>query len=140
MSHWIAACIDDDRSELYALFIEAAFRVGMPYEQWQTLYHVMIQKKGRAWDNAMPIVQLLEGDYNAGLRFLIQRKGVAYAEKSKIYSGNTYGGRKGKNTHQVLGCIQATNEYCRLARTPAALADVDTVNCFDCMTHYDPQS
>ena len=95
MSHWIAACIDNDLSELHALFIEAAFRVGMPYERWQTSYHAMIQKKGRAWANAMRIVQLLEGDYNAGLRFLIQRKGVAYAEKSKIYSGNTHGGRKG---------------------------------------------
>ena len=82
----------------------------------------------------MIIVQLLEGDYNAGLRYLVQRLGVAYAEENDLYSGSTYGGRKGKNTHQILGRIQATNEYCRLARTPAALADVDTVNCFDCMT------
>ena len=135
MSHWIAACDDEELSELHASFIEASFRIGLPYERWQTSYHAMIQKKGRAWANAMRIIQLLEGDYNAGLRFLIQRKGVAYAEKKNIYSGNTYGGRKGKNTHQVLGRIQATNEYCRLARTPAALADVDAVNCFDCMTH-----
>ena len=60
---------------------------------------------------------------------------MSYAEKNELYSGSTYGGRRGKNTHQVLGRIQATNEYCRLARTPAALADVDAINCFDCMTH-----
>jgi hypothetical protein len=83
----------------------------------------------------MRIVQLLEGDYNAGLRYLIQRLGVAYAEKHKLYSESTYGGRKVHNTHQVLGRIQATNEYCRLARSRAALANVDAVNCFDCMTH-----
>ena len=135
MSHWIAACDDDELSKLHANFIGAAFRVGLPYERWTTSYHAMIQKKGKAWANAMRIVQLLEGDYNAGLRYLVQRMGVAHAESNGLYSGSTYGGRKGKNTHQVLGRIQSTNEYCRLARTPAALADVDAVNCFDCMTH-----
>jgi hypothetical protein len=135
MAHWIAACEDDELSTLHANFIGAAFRVGQPYERWQTSYHAMIQKKNRAWANSMRIVQLLEGDYNAGLRYLVQRLGVDYAESKRLYSGSTYGGRKGKNTHQVLGRIQATNEYCRLARTPAALADVDAVNCFDCMTH-----
>ena len=135
MSHWIAACEDNDLCALHANFIEAAFRIGLPYPRWQTSYHAMIQKKDKAWANAMRIVQLLEGDYNAGLRYLVQRLGVAYAEKNDLYSESTYGGRKGRNTHQVLGRIQATNEYCRLARTPAALADVDAVNCFDCMTH-----
>ena len=52
-----------------------------------------------------------------------------------MYSGCTYGGRKGKNTHQVLARAKFTNEYCRLARTPAAIADVYAKNCFDCMTH-----
>jgi hypothetical protein len=135
MAHWIAACEDEDLCSLHASFIEAAFKTGRPYTRWLTSYHAMIQKKDKAWANAMRIVQLLEGDYNAGLRFLVQRRGVAYAEQHNLYSGSTYGGRKGKNTHQVLGRIQATNEYCRLARTPAALADVDAINCFDCMTH-----
>jgi hypothetical protein len=135
MAHWIAACEDDDLCQLHAQFIEASFRIGLPYDRWRVSYHAMIQKKGKAWANAMRIVQLLEGDYNAGLRYLVQRLGVEYAEANNLYSGSTYGGRKGKNTHQVLGRIQATNEYCRLARTPAALADVDAVNCFDCMTH-----
>ena len=135
MAHWISACEDDELCQLHAQFIEASFKIGLPYDRWRTSYHAMIQKKGKAWANAMRIVQLLEGDYNAGLRYLVQRLGVEYAESNKLYSGSTYGGRKGKNTHQVLGRIQATNEYCRLARTPAALADVDAVNCFDCMTH-----
>ena len=96
----------------------------------------MIQKKAKPWANAMRIIQLLEGDYNAGLQFLVQRKGVQYAEEKEMYSGgSTYGGRKGKNTHQVLRRIQATNEGCCLLRTPAAMADVDAKNCFDCMTH-----
>ena len=47
----------------------------------------------------MRIVQLLEGDYNAGLRYLVQCMGVAYAESNGLYSGSTYGGRKGKHTH-----------------------------------------
>ena len=135
MSHWIAACEDDDLCQLHANFIEAAFRIGLPYERWTISYHAMIQKKSKAWANSMRIVQLLEGDYNAGLRYLVQRRGVHHAEIHGLYSGSTYGGRKGRNTHQVLGRIQSTNEYCRLARTPAALADVDAVNCFDCMTH-----
>lgn len=135
MSHWIAACEDDDLCLLHSQFISAAFQIGLPYDRWKISYHAMIQKKDRAWANAMRIVQLLEGDYNAGLRFLVQRSVVAHAEKHNLYSESTYGGRKGKNTQQVLGRIQATNEYCRLARTPAVMADVDAVNCFDCMTH-----
>ena len=95
----------------------------------------MIQKKDQPWANAMHIIQLLEGNYNAELRFLIQRQGVKHEEKEEIYGESTYGGRKGKNTHQVLKRIQATNEACQLMCTPAAMADVDAVNCFDCMTH-----
>ena len=134
MSHWIAACEDPQLSALHASFIDAAFRIGQPYPRWETSYHAMIQKKSKPWANAMRIIQLLEGDYNAGLRYLIQRLGVGYAESNDVYSGCTYGGRKGKNTHQVLARAKFTNEYCRLARTPAAIADVDAKNCFDCMT------
>ena len=65
MSHWIAACEDDDICQLHANFIETAFRIGLPYERWLISYHAMIQKKDRAWANAMRIVQLLEGDYNS---------------------------------------------------------------------------
>ena len=47
MSHWIAACADDDLSKLHAQFIGAAFRIGLPYKRWTTSYHAMIQKRGR---------------------------------------------------------------------------------------------
>ena len=47
----------------------------------------------------MRIVQIIEGDYNAGLHYLVQRMGVAHAESNGLYSGSTYGGRKVKHTH-----------------------------------------
>ena len=53
MSHWIAACEDDQLSSLHASFIEAAFRVRQPYARWETSYHAMIQKKAKPWANAM---------------------------------------------------------------------------------------
>ena len=83
----------------------------------------MIQKKEKPWANAMRIIQLLEGDYIARLHFLVQQQGVNYAKERDMYSGSTYGGRKGGNMHQVLRRIQATNEGSHLLRTPAAMAD-----------------
>ena len=32
MSHWIAACEDNELCALHAKFIEAAFQIGLPYE------------------------------------------------------------------------------------------------------------
>ena len=135
MSHWKVICDDQKLCELFAKFIEIPFKLGLTYSRWETSFHTMIMKKTKPWANAMRIVQILEGDYNAGLRFLVQRCVTKHAEKHHIFGESTYGGRKGKNTHQVLGRIQATNEYCRIGRIPAALADVDAKNCFDCMTH-----
>jgi hypothetical protein len=45
MAHWIAACEDDELSQLHADFIGTAFSIGQLYERWQTSYHAMIQKK-----------------------------------------------------------------------------------------------
>ena len=135
MSHWKAIGQDQKLCALFAKFIEIPFKLGFTYDRWETSFHTMIMKKAKPWANAMRIVQLLEGDYNAGLRYLVQRCVSAHAEKKNMYGDSTYGGRKGKNTHQVLGRIQGTIEYSRLGRIPAALADVDAKNCFDCMTH-----
>ena len=135
MSHWKAIGSNHQLCVLFAKFIEIPFKLGFTYDRWETSFHTMIMKKAKPWANAMRIVQLLEGDYNAGLRYLVQRCVSAHAEKKNIYGDSTYGGRKGKNTHQVLGRIQGTIEYSRLGRIPAALADVDAKNCFDCMTH-----
>ena len=135
MSHWKAIGHNTKLCSLFSKFIEIPFKLGFTYDRWETSFHTMIMKKAKPWANAMRIVQILEGDYNAGLRYLVQRCVSAHAEKKRIYGESTYGGRKGKNTHQVLGRIQGTIEYCRIGRIPAALADVDAKNCFDCMTH-----
>lgn len=114
MSHWKAACEDEELCKLYAKFIKITFRVSQLNDRWLVSYHAMIQKKDKPWANDMHIIQLLEGDYNVGLCFLIQREGVGYTEKNKLYTECTYEGLRGKNTHQVLGHIHATNEACQL--------------------------
>lgn len=101
--HWKAICSNDNLCNLFTKFIEIPYKLGFTYKWRETSYQTMIMKKSKPWANAMRIVQLPEGDYNAGLQYLIQQKVIGSAEKEQLYGESTYGGRKGKITHQVPG-------------------------------------
>ena len=124
-------CEDDELAELHAKFIMLPFRYGFTLERWQQSVHFMLQKLAIPTWEKLRIIQLMEGDFNGGLRYLFGRRLMHYADKMKISSESTYGGRKGKNCHDALARIQLAKERLRIMRTPSIGIDVDASACFD---------
>ena len=82
------------------------------------------------WEK-LRIIQLMEGDFNGGLRYIFGRKLMHFSIAQKISSDATYEGRPGRSCHDALLQIQLGMEYCRLSRTMAAFMDIDATACFD---------
>ena len=124
-------CEDDDLAAFHALFIMMPFRYGFTLTRWQQSVHFMLQKISVPKWEKLRIIQLMEGDFNGGLRYLFGRKLMRYADTTNINSESTYGGRKSKNCHEALARIQMAKESFRIMRIPAISIDVDASACFD---------
>jgi len=133
MSHWKAACYDPDIAAIHAIFMDMPFRYGFSFPRWQRSIHVLLQKLDQPYANSFRNIQLYEGDFNGALKLLLGRRLMRHADEHQINSDETYGGRKGRNCHELLSRLQYTSEYSRIMRTPMGLLDVDAKGCFDRM-------
>ena len=124
-------CLDDDLAKLHATFIYLPFRYGFSLKRWQQSVHFMLMKIDVPLWEKLRIIQLLEGDFNGGLRYIFGRKLMKFSVKSKTSSDSTYGGRPGRSCHDALLRIQLSMEFCRIQRLMAAFMDIDATACFD---------
>ena len=133
MPHWKMIAEDDQLSTIQAWLMEAPFKHGFTYVEWEISVHCMIMKDELPFYHRLRIIQLFEGDMNGALQLLFGRRQMQYMEKYKLNSDATYGGRKGKGCYQALNSIQYTTLYSRTMRQPMGLVDVDATGCFDRM-------
>ena len=133
MPHWKIIAENDRLSEIQAWLMEAPFKYGFTYEEWEISVHCMLMKEDLPFIHRLRIIQLFEGDMNGALQLLFGRRQMNYMDKHKLNSDATYGGRKGKSCHQALNRIQYTTLYSRTMRQPMGLVDVDATGCFDRM-------
>lgn len=133
MPHWKILAEDDHLSKIQARLMEAPFKYGFTYKEWEVSVHCMLMKDKLPYYHRLRIIQLFEGDLNGALQLLFGRRQMAYMDKHGLNSDATYGGRKGKGCHQALNRIQYTTLYSRTMRQPLGLIDVDATGCFDRM-------
>ena len=124
-------CLDDDLSTMHASFIYLPFKYGFSLKRWQQSVHFMLMKIAVPLWEKLRIIQLLEGDFNGGLRYIFGRRLMHYSVAKKISSDATYDGRPGRSCHDALLRIQMGMECCRISRTLAAFMDIDAKACFD---------
>ena len=124
-------CEDDDLSDFHATFIWLPFCYGFSLDRWQQSIQFMLLKlKVPLWEK-LRIIQLMEGGFNGGLRYISATKMMTYADMKGTSSDFTYGGRHGRNCHDALLPIQLYNEYHKIIRKPAANIDIDAEACYD---------
>ena len=70
---------DDELAEFHATIIYLPFKFGFTLTRWQHSVHFMLQKISVPLWEKLRIIQLLEGDFNGGLRYLFGRKLMDYA-------------------------------------------------------------
>ena len=133
MPHWKMIAENDHLSTIQAWLMEAPFKHGFTYNEWEISVHCMLMKDELPFIHRLRIIQLFEGDMNGALQLLFGKRQMNYMEKHNLNSDATYGGRKGKGCHQALNRIQYTTLYSRTMRQPMGLVDVDATGCFDRM-------
>ena len=73
----------------------------------------MLQKKNYPFSKKLRIIQLFEGDFNAGLKFLLGRKLMWHIHNNAIIDDEIFGSRKGKTGHGALISLQLLADHSR---------------------------
>ena len=131
MSHWKAACERPKIARVHAFFMWAAFEHGFTYKRWEQSWHCMIQKLKDPLLPKLRIVQLFEGDFNAGLKFLIGKKMMAHMNTLGLHDPETYGSRSGKTAPEALINLQLLSDHNRTWKIPYAIIFNDAIGCYD---------
>ena len=131
MSHWKAACERPKIARVHAFFMWAAFEYGFTYKRWEQSWHCMIQKLKDPLLPKLRIVQLFEGDFNAGLKFLIGKKMMNHMNTQGLHDPETYGSRSGKTAPEALINLQLLSDHNRTWNIPYAIIFNDAIGCYD---------
>ena len=131
MSHWKAACERKEIARVHAFFMWAAFEIGFTYERWEQSWHCMIKKLKHPLLPKLRIVQLFEGDFNAGLKYLIGRKMMTHMNKNGLHDNETFGSRTGKTAPEALMNLQLLFDHNRMWKLPIAILFNDAIGCYD---------
>ena len=131
MSHWKAACERPAIARVHAFFMWAAFEMGFTYERWENSWHCMIKKLQQPLLPKLRIVQLFEGDFNAGLKYLIGKKLMKHMNDKDLHDPETFGSRTGKTAPEALTNLQLLFDHNRIWRLPTAILFNDANGCYD---------
>ena len=131
MSHWKAACERKDIARIHAFFMWAAFELGFTYKRWEQSWHCMIKKLKQPLLPKLRIVQLFEGDFNAGLKYLIGRRMMTHMNTMDLHDPETFGSRTGKTAPEALMNLQLLFDHNRLWKLPTAILFNDAIGCYD---------
>ena len=131
MSHWKAAIERERIAEVHAFFIWAAFALGFSYHRWQVSWHCMLQKRNKPYIHRLRIIQLFEGDFNGGLKYLLGKKLMAHMVKQELIPPDTYGSIPGRNANEAMKLLQLFYENHRLLRRDMAVVFNDADGCYD---------
>jgi hypothetical protein len=131
MSHWKAAIERERIAEVHAFFIWAAFALGFSYHRWQVSWHCMLQKRNKPYIHRLRIIQLFEGDFNGGLKYLLGRKLMQHMVKHNLIPPETYGSIPGRNATEAMKLLQLFYENHRLLKRDMAIVFNDADGCYD---------
>ena len=101
MPYYKIFCEDDQLAEFHATFMHLPFKYGFSLKRWQQSIQFMLLKLDVPLWEKLRIIQLLEGDFNGGLRYIFATTMMHYADVKKTSSDLTYRGRFGRNCHDL---------------------------------------
>ena len=94
----------------------------------------MLLKKKHPFSQKLRIIQLFEGDFNAGLKLLLGRKLLWHLHDNKLIDEEIYGSRKGKTGSEALISLQLLADHsCTWKKNTAVLFN-DADGCYDRIT------
>jgi hypothetical protein len=131
MSHFKAATERGNIARVHAFFIWAAFRYSFSYERWETSWHCMLQKMQDPYVDKLRIIQLFEGDFNAGLKCFLGKLLMQHITQHQYTDSETYGSRISKSATEALITLQTLFAHTSTWNTTAAMIFNDAAGCYD---------
>ena len=131
MSHWVAALEDETLMKIHSFYIWAAFNFGFTYDRWNESWHCMLQKKAHPFSQKLRIIQLFEGDFNAGLKYLLGKLLMWHAHDNAVIDDEVFGSRKGKTGAEALLHLQLLADHTRIWKKNLAVLFNDAAGCYD---------
>ena len=131
MSHFKAATERRAIAGVHAFFIWAAFQFGFSYDRWEVSWHCMLQKMQDPYVDKLRIIQLFEGDFNAGLKYFLGKLLMQHITQQEFTDPETYGSRTGKSATEALITLQTLFSHSIVWTKPMAMMFNDAAGCYD---------
>ena len=131
MSHWIAALQNEYIMELHSTMTWAAFAMGITFKRWTISWHCMIKKLEEPYINKLRIIQLFEGDFNGGLKYLLGKLFMKKLIKEKSIDPSAYGSIPGKDAVEAMMALQYLYDNHRILRKDLIVVFNDAEGCYD---------
>jgi hypothetical protein len=131
MSHFCAATENREIAGVHAFFIWAAFQHGFSYDRWEISWHCMLKKMDKPYIDKLRIIQLFEGDFNAGLKFFLGKLLMQHITRTNYTDPETYGSRIGKSATEAIITLQTLFAHCTVWNKAAAMVFNDAAGCYD---------
>jgi hypothetical protein len=130
---WKAIAEVDSLAEVHALWASLPFMYGFVCDRWKKEIDCMLEKKpGVRKIHILRIIGLMEGDFNAMLKWFYNQKVMPNAESVGM-TPNQWGGRKGRSAITCALRKLLTWEYFRYAKETIAAFPGDLQSNFDRM-------
>ena len=91
----------------------------------------MLLKKTQPFSQKLRIIQLFEGDFNAGLKYLIGRRLMWHITNFNLMDEEVYGSMVGKTGLEALTSLYLLADHSRTWKKYLALIFNDADGCFD---------
>ena len=131
MSHWKADTEHTPIAWVHAFFLWAAFALGTTYDRWAVSYHCMLQKLDKPYIHKLRIIQLFEGDFNGGLKYLLGKRLMEHLVKNGTIDEHAYGSIPGKSSQEAMQTLQFIYENHRIMKRDLVALFNDAAGCYD---------
>ena len=131
MSHWVAALQHEHIMEFHATLTWAAFAMGITYKRWTISWHCMIKKLDQPYINKLRIIQLFEGDFNGGLKYLLGKVFMQKMVREGRIDPNAYGSIPGKDATEAMMALQYVYDNHRILKRDLLVVFNDAAGCYD---------
>jgi hypothetical protein len=133
--HYIVGCMSDIITHYHAARVSVVIVHAIQLERWSPGLSVMLEKTlGVTLVTKLRAILLMEADFNATNKIVYGNRMMAKAREHALMLEEIFGERNRMADNGTLSKMLFCN-LARQARSPAAIASVDALNCCDRIAH-----
>ena len=132
VGHYKVAALYPPLCKILSQMVSLLSQYGFSPERWRKSTHLMLENlEGNPILEKLRIIQLIEDDFNSGLKIKIGKQLMHEAESSVFLGHDMHGGRKNHSAHNAFLTQQLPYNIIQQERRPGVMLNLDASNCFD---------